>query len=70
MRIQKISWGLLSLTIGALGVIGIGFLGAALMVAFSGDVPTAIMLTVAGVLIGLPPQYDPAVRLKEWLERS
>lgn len=69
MRIERIAWGLLRLTMGAFGIVGIGFLGAALMVAFSGDVQTAIVLAILGILIGAPPKYDPAVRLKEWLER-
>ena len=29
-----------------------------------------ILLATCAVLIVLPPRYDPAIRLKEWLERK
>lgn len=29
-----------------------------------------IVFVVIGLVIAIPPKYDPAVRLKEWLERK
>ena len=29
---------------------------------------TIIMLAICVILILLPPKYDPAIRLKEWLQ--
>ncbi len=29
-----------------------------------------VLLIICGLLVVLPPKYDPAIRLKEWLERK
>lgn len=69
-RIERVARGGLRFAMTVLGMISFAFLGGALVVILtSGDLPTAASLAIVGVLVGIPPKYDPVVRWKERLER-
>lgn len=51
----------------ALAVVAGGLLAFALSFALAGDWLTAIGFGLSGVLVALPPKYDPAIRIKEML---
>lgn len=55
--------GMIAVTMG----FGLIILGCAIMAWKAGDTFTAAFLAVGGVIVGLPPDYDPTIRLKKKL---